>query len=287
MLTFCVCASLFVSVTTVHAQAVEVNAPIPEAPAVVEAPLPPVPAAPLGTEQPSAITAQADALADAALTENILALLRFRASATRRQLIFGGVGALAMGLASTAFGVTLLATADSRDGFAPVTANAFTGGFFVALGPALLVQGIGILSMGTPPEDRLQRYEQLFADGMSPAEHAALEGELRADAATAHYQRRRAALGMFGIAAGGAAVLITTAATSSGLGSDDRTFGLTFGVSAIGIGALAGILLTAIKFPQENDFDAFEAGAPPESYSLNVAPTVYAQGAGVSLNATF
>lgn len=150
-----------------------------------------------------------------------------------------------------------------------------------------MVQGIGILTMSTPLEERSLRYERLFADGMSEAEHAALEGELRADAASTRYQRTLSAIGMFGIAAGGAAVLVTTVATSADLGADDRQFGYTLGATMLGVGALAGILFSVIQFPQEDDYEAFQAGAPPENFSLNVAPTVHAHGGGLTLNATF
>ncbi|MBK8172359.1 MAG: hypothetical protein IPK60_18730 [Sandaracinaceae bacterium] len=257
--------------------ATETEAEVPAPPPAVAIPAPPATTLALSTE-----------MMDPMLASRVTALLDYRASVTRREMIFSGITLMALGAVSTGLGAFLVSNSDDSFVGRGLDTDSFFGWLLVATGPAAVIQGIGLFALTAPVEERANRYNAQFADGMSREEYAALGGELRADASMAHFQRMLGSVAGFSMCAGGLAAIFVTGA-SSNLSDDDRTFGYAFGGTTIAVGALTGILMLAVRLPQERDWQAYQEGVPPESYSarISVSPSAFASGGGLNVSGSF
>lgn len=260
---------------------VEATAQVPDAPGNMA----PIPAPPAVTLALSPETM------DPALTDRVRAFLEYRAHTSRVGSTVAGLTMIIAGAVLTGVGIGIVAdnSIRSSDGFGIVfPLGATLGWILVAEGPTAAVQGIAMMAMTTPYEERSARYMSLLNDGMSPAEHAAIGGELRAEASQAHFQRLLAATSSFGLSAGGIASIVV-AGVGSNLTDDDRTFGYLFGGTLVGVGVGLGILLLAIEMPQEKDWNAFQQGVPPDSYAsrVHISPVASQYGGGLAMTGTF
>ena len=226
---------------------------------------------------------------DAQRTANVIALLEYRARTSRSLFTVVGATYTALGavVIASGLGCFFAHTTYRSDG---QTWDEM-GVTFLAIGPLLATIGIGFLMTTDPANDRARRYVPLLRDGMSEAEFAAIGGELQSDARQGHFSRMIGAFAGFGLAVGGLAMFIGSAA-SSHFSSDQRLFGYVEGGLLALVGGGLGGLELGVKTVAEKDYDTFMTGGLPEGYepstfTLQVAPTAFRNGGGLAFSGTF
>ncbi|MFK7987992.1 MAG: hypothetical protein AB8I08_18375 [Sandaracinaceae bacterium] len=158
----------------------------------------------------------------------------------------------------------------------------------IPLGVLSLVSGIASFSQSSVQGDRLRRWRLASEGRLDARQLGRFEGELRSDAETARVLRGFEAAAGFGVAGGGAALMLVTALSNAD--EIGQAYGYGVGAASLAAGLLSGLLTLLVESDAEEAWRNYLAGEPagePSGLDLSVSPAVSEDGFGVSLQGRF